>query len=101
MTITGVSFVDNTGFGASSDYIWDSTSTVLENGENEAQYILQKLTTPSTALDTIASTNGAICLKKSSISYTLYVETVSAMSSHSGVTFRPSRTHNWIYNNTN
>jgi hypothetical protein len=41
--ITGVSFVDDTGLGVTSSYVWDTTTSINDNYKAELWHTLDKL----------------------------------------------------------
>jgi hypothetical protein len=64
--ITGVSFVDDTGLGVSSDYQWDETETAEENNYQEIVAVVHPLATLAQHWGRLLfTTGGSINLQKS------------------------------------
>jgi hypothetical protein len=64
--ITGVSFVDDTGLGVTSNFTWIHSNTAEENYREEIQQVIQKLKNLAQHWERLLfSTGGALNLQKS------------------------------------
>lgn len=63
--ITGVSFVDDTGLGVTSDYEWDDAKSKEDNASDEGKHTVQKIHTLAQHWERlIFATGGSLNLQK-------------------------------------